>query len=82
MQVQADMPEMCPHTLNPCFRKTEVIVTLISPAASRGAKHTESDHLTLVELSPGVGALSFHEASYRVKGGIGVGAKSPTADVL
>lgn len=55
---------------------------MISSAASRGAKHTESDHLTLVELSPGVGALSFHEASYRVKGGIGVGAKSPTADVL
>lgn len=29
-----------------------------------------------------VGALPFHEASYKVKGGIGVGVKSPTADIL
>lgn len=84
MQVHADMPEMCPHTLNPRFRKTEVIFTSISPTASRDAKHTESDRLALVEveLSPGAGALSFREASYRVKGGIGVGVRSPTADVL
>lgn len=29
-----------------------------------------------------VGALPFHEASYKVKRGIGVGVKSPTADIL
>ena len=29
-----------------------------------------------------VGALAFHEASYKVNEGIGMGVKSPTADVL
>lgn len=82
MQVHGYMPEMCPHTLNPCFRKIEVIFTLISSAASRSAKHTESHHLALAELSPVVGALASHEASYKVNGGIAVGVKSPTADVL
>lgn len=38
--------------------------------------------MALVELSPMVGALPFHEASYKVKGGNGVGVKSLTADIL
>lgn len=43
MQVHADMPKMCPHTLNPRFRKTEVIFTRFLPLLLGDAKHTESD---------------------------------------
>ena len=73
--LRSHLPQMWPKT-------TKKTLGLISSAASRSAKHTESHHLALVELSPVVGALASHEASYKVNGGIAVGVKSPTADVL